>query len=456
MLRDQLKAHMGGKEHSLLDEDLNLKQGGIPTPTVAELSQPYVAPGRKAQLEWCVSYHAYWKNESDGMALHARNQVKALAMTGLPVRLHSLGQRIVLNEELVPEVSELLYLEGVSSTYTAISIKHLIFDTPEVLREAILPRGIRNSINEDAVNRILASTIVYTSWERDRIHREFVVELNRLGQVWVPCEANRLAFVLSGVSPDKVFVVPFTYDPARYNIAAPRGRDWVPSGKRFYHIGKWEPRKNQHRLLGAFLLAFTPKDKASLFIKTSGFGLSWANYPTFKESLEFWLEDSRVRTNGWSPEKVDRLVRVVSEKIPAAEIDKLHELNNIYVSSGLGEAWDIPAFEAKLAGNRLVYVGFGGTEDYAEQSDIRVERRGMCDVHPGYLWEPEAQWADVTAELLAEAMKKAEPVEERLTPISFCGRYSHYVIGSTMFRRIKELSIKLGCWDRLQHSGGFG
>ena len=453
-LKDQLGAHIGGVEHQLLDENLELKTGPVPTPTAHEMEHSYVAPGRKAQLNMCVTYSAHWKNEADGMARHARQQVRALAMTGMALRLQSMDRRVILNDELDPSVQRLLYLESISSTYTAISIKHFIFDSPAVLRETICPVGIRNSISEEAVARIARSTIVYTSWERNVVHNDFVKQLNDLGQIWVPCHANRDAFVQSGVSPDRVRVVPFPFDPEEHTIAAPRGSDVVPDGKRFYHIGKWEPRKNQHRLIGAFLLAFTPKDKASLFIKTSGFGLPWANYPNGIESLNFWLEDPRVKANGWDEKSMDRLIRIVDEKLSKQEIEKIHASNNIYVSSGLGEAWDIPAFDAKLAGNRLVYVGYGGPAEYADSEDVKVYWENMEEVHSGYLWESNAEWASVSTEALAEALKKATPVEERVMP-PLCWRFGLYTIASIMEHHIEQLARELGCWRRIM-GGGFG
>lgn len=455
-LSEQLSEHAGDERHRLLDEEGEIRKGGTPTPTIQELEQSYVAPGRKAQLEWCIAYHAYWKNEADGMARHAREQIKALASTGLPVRLQTLSQQVVLNEELAPEVQELSYLEGISSTSTAIAIKHVVFNRSDWLRELICPSGIRNSLSRDVVDRVSKSTIIYTSWERDKIHSQLVELLNEVGQVWVPCEANSEAFRLSGVRPSLLRVVPCPYDPSEHVVAAPRGSDKVPEGRRFYHIGKWEPRKNQHRLLGAFLLAFTPKDKASLLIKTSAFGQEWGGYPPLEESLRFWLDDERVRQRGWHEAQVDRLVRIVSQKIPVEELQKLHQRNNIYVSSGLGEAWDLPAFDAKLAGNRLVYVGYGGPEDYAESADVEVKWDEFTDVHPGYSWEREAQWAKVSVEALSEALIRAEPPKERLVPRTYCQRYGTASVGQLMQRYIRELAEELGCWSQLVDAGGFG
>lgn len=453
-LLGQLAGHIGRDAHRLLDDDLNVCASSM-APTAEELAKSYVAPGLPAQLHTCIAYHAYWKNENDGMARHARQQIKALAMTGLPLRVQSLGERVFMNEELAPGVKEILYLEGVSSRHTAISIKQMILDRPILLRECLCPVGIRNSMSTEAVARILESTIMYTSWERDRVHPDYIRELKQLGQVWVPCVENKKAFVDSGLDPDKVKIVPCPYNPEEHTIAAPRGVEDVPNGKRFYNIGKWEPRKNQHRLIGAFLLAFTPKSNASLFIKTSEFGISWGNYPKFTESLEFWLEQDAVKANGWTAEHIDRLVRVVDKRLTNEDMEKIHKTNNIYVSAGLGEAWDLPAFDAKMAGNRLVYVGYGGPSGYAESSDVVVEWDSMTDVHPFYGWEPGAKWADVSAAQLADAMKKAVPPLARLVPQSYCRQYGLLSVGLIMEGYIQELAKKLGCWEQLQ-KGGFG
>jgi hypothetical protein len=248
--------------------------------------------------------------------------------------------------------------------------------------------------------------------------------------------------------------MPYPYDPATCTIAAPRGTEDVPRDRRFYHIGKWEPRKNQHQLLGAFLIAFSPKARASLTIKTSGFGSTWTGYPTVEESVKFWLADERVKAKGWTEASLDRLVRIIDKKISDDDIHKMHEMNNIYVSSGLGEAWDIPAFEAKLAGNRLVYVGYGGPEDYATEEDVGIPHT-MGPVHSQYDWEPEAQWAKVNTEDFAEALRQAKPPETRMTPPSYCQRFSYVAVGQKMHDAI------LSCLDhsvgrRLWKAGGFG
>jgi len=446
-LINQLRNHVGGAEHAILEEN-----GQIRPPSEEELKHEIAAPGEDATLPLGILYSADWKTYGDGMARHAREQVKALALAGLPIHLQPIGTRLQLRDELKPEVLEVEYLENVTFSRTAITIRHLVMHNPEVLLAHVLPRSVR-ALNTDYIDRVCRSTIVYTSWERDCAHPQFIEVLKRIGQLWVPCEANKRAFVSSGMPQERVKVVPYPYNPVEHNIAHPRGREELPAGKRFYNIGKWEPRKNQHQLLGSFLKAYTPKDRASLLIKASGFRFAWEDYPTVEESVHFWLSNPVVRGGGWDEQNFKRLVRIIQERVSDADIKEIHRRNNIYVSPSCGEAWDIPAFEAKLAGNRLVHTGFGGSEDYATAEDLSFEY-SMEPVHRGYRWEPEAKWAHPTN--MSEVLRTATAPDKRICPPDYYSKFSQFAVGLLMRQNVEELARELGCWEELSTVGCFG
>jgi len=444
-MADELVKQLGGFSGSGEKPDEDLMQVSL------------CAPGRKALLPIGIAYHGPWKYAADGMGKHTREQVKALATTGLPIRLQSIGQPKFLNEELPEEVREVEYLENISFSRTSLAIRQFIFHDLGYLREQICPSQLRSEVSSKLVTE---NTIIYTSWERDRVFPQLIEELKQVAQVWVPCAANKEAFVDSGLPEHKVKVIPYPYNPASCTIAAPRGREDVPPDLRFYHIGKWEPRKNQHQMIGAFLLAFKPKDRASLLIKTSGFGSTWSGYPPPEESVQFWLDDPEVKARGWTEKTLNRVVRIITDRISDADIHKLHEKNNIYVSCGHGEAWDIPAFEAKLAGNRLVYMGYGGPEDYAETEDVWLRgdvwlREGMGPVHSQYDWETDAQWGAVSTEDFAEALLRAKPPEIRVCPPQYARQYSYSAVGCLMEAALLE-AIGPERMQVLKMSGGFG
>jgi len=420
-----------------------------------------VAPGRPAMLPAGIIYQADWKKIDDGMARHARQQAKALSVGGVPTSLRSItDEQMYLDDEAAEQVwAEVGYLARTSLKSAPAAIRHCVLHGTDFLRAVIAPAGARLA-GFEAEKRVWSSTIIYTSWERSTIAPSLVELLNRCGQVWLPCERSVEVFRAAGVTSALLRRVPYPYDPdsAVCRIAQPRGSGLVPRGKRFYNIGKWEPRKNHNALVGAFLRAFTPADHASLYIKTHGWG-DWEGYPTPDESVAAWLKDERVANNGWTKETLKKRLWIADRRLTEEAIGRLHARNNIYVSAAHGEGWDLPAFDARCAGNRLVHVGYGGTEDFADpKHDIAVPYR-MGPVHPGYGWEASAEWAHYEVEDLAAAMSLVEPPEERLHPSDFAGRFGRHAVGELMRRCVYDLLGALSptlCADFERLPTGFG
>lgn len=476
-LRDQLAAHVSPTP--LLDaEDVRTQR--LSAPTAAELASEVVAPGEPALLPWGVIYQADWRRMHDGMARHARAAARALSEAGVPVRLSTISdENMPLDDEAGVEVwRDAGHLARTTISSAPVAIRHLVIHNPDILKAIICPAGARLA-GFEAERKVYESTIVYTSWERSTVSESIVKLLNRCAETWVPCEANVKAFHEAGVK--RVRLIPFPYDPndgfrieritrpdvedddwklwlsegrkmrttsrvvyeKTWWLSEPRGEDVrMPQGRRFYNIGKWEPRKNQHALLGAFLTAFSPKEKASLYIKTSSWG-KWDGYPTPQESVAAWLSEGAVRDKGWTEETFGRRVWIVDKRFRDDQIVEIHKRNNIYVSAAHSEGWDLPAFDARCAGNRLVYTPYGGPEDFAGAEDVRVPYE-MVPVHPGYRWEPEAKWGSYGVEALADALRRAQPAKSRVHPPDFYVRFGSAHVGARMGVAIGEVLSRLG------------
>jgi hypothetical protein len=218
--------------------------------------------------------------------------------------------------------------------------------------------------------------------------------------------------------------------------------------------------KGYDALIGAFLLAFTPKDRVSLFIKTSPWA-RWEGYPTPDESLARWMADVRVART-WSPTQIARQLRIISERLPEGKLRDIHRQNNIYVSCSHGEAWDLPAFDAVAAGSSLVHVGYGGSEDYAPAGSVRIPWNPwkLAPVHPGYGWEPNAKWAEYELDDLVEALRLAEAPKRRVQPPELYGRFGMSQVGALMRGHILGRTARPIVSDRIAErliaAGGFG
>lgn len=366
-------------------------------------------------------YHAEWALLGDGVCRQARKQVHALAKAGIRVGLTTIRYSEAdapqsVRDEVRP------YLVNGSRLHSPIAIRQTVIHDAGYLQNLVNSKGVA-----------ARDSIVATWWERDRVDPQIIDVLRSCAELWVTCERNRMAFVGSGLPPDKVAVVPFPL------TEQPRANTSPAPGKRFYHIGKWEPRKAHHELIGAFLLEFAPTEDATLTIQTRGFG-KWNGYPTIEASVAHWKRDRAVAARGWTDALIARAVRVSTNSRSDAEIRAMHEQNNIYVSASHGEALDIPALEAKLSGNRLVHVGFGGSEDYAEPEDPSVPWR-PGPVHPGYRWEAGACWAVYEPAALRKALRQAEP-RCSAEPVGTLVAYSAEAVGALMRERITQLLQK--------------
>jgi glycosyltransferase involved in cell wall biosynthesis len=232
----------------------------------------------------------------------------------------------------------------------------------------------------DAVNRFRIISCVF---ERDRVSDYTVKALNRVGMVWVANEKDKA--MLKGQGVERVAVVPIPHFPDD-PLLKMQGRERRPGPVRFYHIGKWEPRKAHHEMLGAFLMAFKPGD-AKFYFKTSTKAPDYADYPSSPDrSVHAWVKDERVVANGWTIESANRDIHLIRQRVPPEQIRLLHSMGDVYLSLSRGEGFDMPAYDAKLAGNMLVYTPSGGPQDYATDSDLVVSPCGDVPCHPFYRW----------------------------------------------------------------------
>lgn len=426
------------------DAPLDAYRGEPQTPDVDELERGVhvFAAGEAAQHPYGVLYQGEHETLWDGTCQAVRLHARALASTGLPLLLKSFSNVVIdengiaepLHTVGLPEAvrAQIGPLRDASIATLLPLIKHLVVRSPEQLKMVVYPRGVVSADIEQLIQMrtaIAEATILYTVWERDRIHPDIAFQLNRVGECWVPCQQNAYLLRRAGVS--RVCVVPHPYDPAD-PLCKLLGRRPV-ADQLFYSIGAWQPRKGFHYLIGAFLMAFRPGDRARLTLKISGG--EWPGYPTPAECVRFWLQNREVQAQGWTAETLAGHLRIITGRLPLDQIHKLHFQNNIYVSAAHGEAWCLPAYDAKLAGNRVVHVPFGGTADFCDATDVAVRfQLGTAD--SSYGWEPDAQWADYDPPWLAAALQRAEPPSAYRLATEFVNRFRLDKVGQLMLERV--------------------
>ncbi len=67
----------------------------------------------------------------------------------------------------------------------------------------------------------------------------------------------------------------------------------------------------------------------------------------------------------------------------------------------------MPAFDAKLSGNLMVFTPSGGPQDFAGELDLRVAPTGTVPADPFYEWPEDATYLDYELDDAAAAIQAA-------------------------------------------------
>jgi len=398
-----------------------------------------VAAGRKAAHEGAVQLVGPWYRVADGFNEHVRRIAVALSRAGEHVHLQATNIAFLGDapDEGVSDEVQKLALTDASSF--RVSIQMTVYDQDRIRAALHVPENVGYA--PAVVRHLRKQRVIYTVFERDDLPPGDGYLLRQAGQVWVACKDNAAAVVRAGVPEHQVKVIPCPYLPDDPLLAL-RGRKRKPGPPRFYHIGKWEPRKAQDNIVRAFLMAFKPGE-AQLYLRCNPMNVAVDGYPLGPiAAIQRALDEAPIKANGWSGERpadLNAAIKVIDRPLPLPKLIELHSIGDVYVSLSRAEGFDMPAFDAKLAGNRLIYTETAA-RDFAAAPDHLVPRTGTVDAHPMYNWYG-ATYGDYDVAQAADAMRLAAadlfadyvPYERDLSD------WSAPAVGQKMHRALKEI-----------------
>lgn len=367
--------------------------------SVVRVQPNEVAPTDKATHERGMSFQGPWETFADGFCEHTRRLARALSLAGVPVHLRSLVPR-----HRTP-VGEDRKVDGLYADLLHASIAEyagqiqMAVPTPGLLSRLVISKYY----TPEQVRYLNDRRVISTVWERQSgIAADDLSALKCAAQAWVACPANRELLVEAGVDEDKVRVVPCPYMPDDPHLAL-YGRERRPGMPRFYHVGKWEPRKEQPRIIEAFMRAFKPGE-ALLMLKTSASAPRFTNYPLSPaNAIERCLADPTIGRN-WTAEVAAKYIIVMARRLTDEQMVELHRMGDVYVTLSRGEGFDMPAFDAKLSGNLMVYTPSGGPQAFAGFEDEIVAQTGTVPCHGFYRWPEGSRYLDYDVIDAARAM----------------------------------------------------
>jgi glycosyltransferase involved in cell wall biosynthesis len=409
-----------------------------------------------AEREYAVIYKGPYEDEFDGVCSAVRRHANALLEAGVPTVLQSRTHTMTVGgvrshatfADLTPAVQQEIDRVTRTSFSKTLLVVHHVVPTLDILLNIAYPVHMAQ-VDENAVEAYRKASFLMLAFEGDRVTSQVAKVLNLFGEIWVPCEQNRQMLKHSGVTAE-IVVIPHPYKPGDSMVTVEPSKRSPTNPLKLLSVGKWEPRKDQHTMIGAFLMAFSPKDAPRLIIKTSDFG-AWQDYSAgATESVLQWMSHPVIGAK-WTAEQAGNHVFTIRERMPREQLARMYAECVVYVSPGRAEGFDLPAFDAKLVGLPMVHVGYGGTADFADpETDLQVHDADtpMVPVHKQYSTLAGAQWSGYTPEAMAAAMRRA--VAHALAgatkrrDVRALERFSVASVGRLMRQRLEARARALG------------
>ncbi len=318
---------------------------------------------------------------------------------------------------------------------------------PDVVIVHTLPRDCAKVLEVAKIRELYpkAICIAYTTWEAaPPIPDDIAHGLEAFDQVWVPSEQTREAMA-HGTSRYLVRVVPHAFDDRvtrRSEVVESVFGPRVYPPFRFYYIGAWTRRKNPEGVIQAFLRAFSHNDVGLVELVIQSAGASPVTYAlTVAAAVGASHHEPSIRfSNRWLSDD---------------EVFALHHSMHCFVTASRGEAWNLPAFDAMMAGRHIISPADLGSQDFLRQTsawlyDSRLVPAGgeaYLDTRDGKT-SVRVVGADLTAretwwepdiDRLSALMRRA--VDEYVTALTVfydpAERYGRRVVGG-LIRRLLE------------------
>jgi glycosyltransferase involved in cell wall biosynthesis len=292
--------------------------------------------------------------------------------------------------------------------------------------------------------------VAYTTWEAaSAMPEEVTTALGDFDQVWVPsyqawCAMGGTPTIFDGRS-DRLVIVPHAFDPATLEERRRKSFNF-DLGYRFYYSGAWTSRKNPAGILRAWAMAFGKDDGP-------GVGLVLHCPGAHQEQFAIALHQT-----GLTP---DQMAPVVFRTQPLSDMEylDLHRKHDCFVTATRGEAWNLPAFDAMLAGRHVIHPIGMGADDYLEDTsahryggmlapasvDVTVTERMAGVVKLSIVGaqglSSRSTWLEPNLVVLADAMKSAYRGRCRDLTIDYdvADRYGYPAVGKTALTALEDL-----------------
>lgn len=194
--------------------------------------------------------------------------------------------------------------------------------------------------------------VMIQPWEFGGIPQSWVLPMQeQVDEIWVPSTWVKACYVESGISADKVQVIPNGVNPEVFCPEGPRASLATSKRFKFLFLGGTIPRKGIDLLLEAYQRAFTAADDVCLVIKGQGGEVYQGT------ELGQALRDIKARPG--APE-----IEYTTADLAEAELASLYRACDAFVMPYRGEGFGLPMAEAMATGKPVIATARGAAMDF--------------------------------------------------------------------------------------------
>ena len=221
-----------------------------------------------------------------------------------------------------------------------------------------------------------------TMFETDRIPQDWVAACNKMDELWVPTQFNLETFSQSGVSKEKIQVIPFGIQADKFNpfdttsstqdkpsLTAPLD---IPhkKGFNFLSVFEWTERKGCDILLRAYVEAFDAQDDVCLILRAY-----CRNGESVADKITEYLS-----LMGYKLEETPDIV-ILEQPIPDGQMPQLYAAVDAFVLPSRGEGWGMPYMEAMAMELPTIGTRWSGNLEFMDdENSYLIDIEGLVEV----------------------------------------------------------------------------